>query len=396
MSTFFRKTNEESTIELYNKKRIYDNISKSDSPNLINFQFAEKALYGRVDRKYIPIVPSNYILELRGFGAEAESTQAARALNFVVDAFTDMRHQFEKKALTNEISPNEKFLTNPAVYKGYVSAKQEYNQYIDAYMEGFKQVVKSEKLLFKDFDEFVAVIMPFLLKTARKKPFTYPAFVKSTFCPINVSGLVIEIADVDPAHDEEKVKNFIESPNWDFYLTACGNFGFMVDRNVPWRLVADIASAEMLQYAERYGVINTNQVLNVGYNHAHRHHISNFRTIMYNMYMRLKKPRFHRLVDTNQRGAKQVTITPRVYTPQDFKNQYSDLYFLRLYCILRFREEESAFSEARKFQLIDNTIELAQENLEHSITVFETILNKTFDYNGSLGYIMNALDIARR
>tara|TARA_Y100000592_G_scaffold75678_1_gene118279 strand:+ start:23585 stop:24775 length:1191 start_codon:yes stop_codon:yes gene_type:complete len=396
MSAFFREKNEESTIELYNKKRIYDNIVKSDTRTLVNFQFAEKALYGRVDRKYIPIVPNNYVLELKGFGAEAESTQSARALNFVVDAFTDMRRQFQKKALTNGISPNEQFLSNPAVYKAYASPKQEYNQYIDAYLEAYKQVAKSRKLMFDDFDQFVATIMPFLLKTARKKPFTYPAFVKSTFCPINVSGLVVEIADIDPANDHKKVENFIESPNWDFYLTACGNFGFMVDRNVPYRLVADIASAEMLQYAERYGITSTNQVLNTSYSHAHKGCISNFRSIFYNMYMRLKRPRYHRLVETDQSGATQVTITPRTYSPEDFANQYSDLYFLRLYCILRFKEEETPFSEARQFQIIDNTLELAQQNMEKAITVFETILNKTFDYNGSLGYIKNTLDSLRR
>ena len=112
--------------------------------------------------------------------------------------------------------------------------------------------------------------------------------------------------------------------------------------------------------------------------------------------MRLKRPRYHRLVETDQSGATQVTITPRTYSPEDFANQYSDLYFLRLYCILRFKEEETPFSEARQFQIIDNTLELAQQNMEKAITVFETILNKTFDYNGSLGYIKNTLDSLRR
>ena len=66
MGTFFRETNNETAAELFDKKHVYNSMVRDNSPNLVNFQFAEKALYGRVDRTYLPIVPSNIILELKG------------------------------------------------------------------------------------------------------------------------------------------------------------------------------------------------------------------------------------------------------------------------------------------------------------------------------------------
>jgi hypothetical protein len=392
MTYFFREDNSESTIELYNKKRIYDSIIRGDSPNLVNFQFAEKALYGRVDRFFRPMVLSNYVpLQLKGFGAEGTPVQGARALNFVADAFADLRNQFLKKTLTNEISPNEEFLSSPIVYKAHVSSKKTYDDYIQIYLEAFQNVAKAKSLVFENFQDFIDVIMPFLMKTIRKKPFTYTAFVKSTFCPINASGLVVEIADIDPVNDVEKVKKFIKSPNWQFYLTTCGNFGFMVDRNTPWRLVADIGSASMLQYAERYGVYSTDGVLVAAYTQAHKNYLTTFRSILYTMYMKLKKPRYSRYVEVDPSGGKVVMITPKLYKPEDYLVEFPDSYFLNLYCKIRLEEEESPYSDAQRYQLIDNTLELAQANAPKAIQTFETIVNKTFDYNGSLSYIKDTL-----
>ena len=95
-----------------------------------------------------------------------------------------------------------------------------------------------ENIKFLNFDHFVEKLFPFLKKTMRLNPFTFPAFVKSGYCPINASGLVIEIAnELDHANDVKKMQDFYNSPNWEFYLNVCANFGFMVDRNNPWRLV---------------------------------------------------------------------------------------------------------------------------------------------------------------
>ena len=53
MSIFFREKNKEGARDLFEKKVAYQIRTKSEYPNLIDFQFAEKALYGRVDRLYL-------------------------------------------------------------------------------------------------------------------------------------------------------------------------------------------------------------------------------------------------------------------------------------------------------------------------------------------------------
>ena len=85
--------------------------------------------------------------------------------------------------------------------------------------------------------------------------------MKNRRTPITITGLAIEIADVNAANDNAKMELFANSINWEFYLTAARSFGFMVDLDVPWRLVADIGSSVMLS-ASRYGASTTDDVLN--------------------------------------------------------------------------------------------------------------------------------------
>ena len=52
------------------------------------------------------------------------------------------------------------------------------------------------------------------------------------------------------ALDLESVKfeKFIKSPNFEFYLLAAAKHGFFVDKNAPWRLVANLNSPRMKEY----------------------------------------------------------------------------------------------------------------------------------------------------
>ena len=113
------------------------------------------------------------------------------------------------------------------------------------------------------------------------------------------------------------------------------------------------------------------------------------------MYNKLKVKRYSTLANVDQTGEKIVTRKPMTYTYEEFTKQYDDAYFLRLYCKIRFFEEESQFTKEEQERIIDNLNELLDINFEMSVDSFEHILNKTFDYRGSLSYISNRLDKTR-
>jgi hypothetical protein len=396
MSILYKESNKETARELFEKKEFYSIDTTSDYTNLVDFEFAEKMLYGRVDQFFQPIVVNNLLLKPKRVPSVANSSQEVYALNFVVDMFEKLKKQFQKKLMKGEISSGEDFLSDLAAYKGYINPTSAYNAHLKSYTNAFEKIVKNRNIKFLNFDQFVGKLTPFLSKTIRKRPFTLPAFIKSTYCPINVSGLVIEIADIKCDNDLEKIKKFYESRNWEFYLTTCANMGFMVDRNNPWRLVADISSAPMADASMAYGVETIEQIMNSVYKKAHRGYLDSFKVIMYNMYSSLKRKRFTRLVETDQGGSRIVTQIPIEYSYQQFIEDHDDAYFLKLYCKMRFIEEESKFTKSEQNRIIDNVIELSNEDLRKAVDSFEIILNKTFDYRGSLSYINKSLGETRK
>jgi hypothetical protein len=75
------------------------------------------------------------------------------------------------------------------------------------------------------------------------------------------------------------------------------------------------------------------------------------------------------------------------YTLASLTKKYDDYYFFKLYARIRFLEEESPFSEQERMHLVDDCIEIARVDMRSALDVFERIINKTFDYRGSLSYI---------
>ena len=167
----------------------------------------------------------------------------------------------------------------------------------------------------------------------------------------------------------------------------------MVDLAAPWRIVADIASAPMLSYAARYGVGSTNAILANAYMPAHQKYYKEFKFWLLRLYNTVKLKNF---LITEGCGATSRRITPKSYSRQSLVSQFPESYFLKLYCQIRFLEEESQFKDFEKDILIDDTVELySSRNIVMALQNFERILNKPFDYRGSMTYTIKQ-HIARR
>ena len=388
MSTKYVKDyGELSSHLLYSKRIIYKNASREpEYENLFDFTFAEKQLYGRVTRQFEPMIraPSS---QMKSIPSDNSIAKPQRVLGFVADAFNKMVQQFQKKAMLGEIDIHDPVLSTLVAYKSTEDPQQLYNEHFQTYKEALQTGFKKKKVPISTFEEMIATLMPALQESARKNPFTMTAFIKSTFCPISVSGLAIEIAEEAYINDEDKIKLFKNSRNWEFYLNTCRTYGFMVDSNIPWRLIADIGSGQMIGYATPYDLLSTDDILNGQYSPVAPIYFKQFKYGLYGLYNMIKGPKYVTTTCTDG-SVKTKRTEPRSYTPDNFTHRFPDRYFLKLYFQIRFMEEESHYTANEQFQLIDDCLEVAEYNQSQAIYIFERILNKTFDYNGSLDYII--------
>jgi hypothetical protein len=65
-----------------------------------------------------------------------------------------------------------------------------------------------------------------------------------------ISGLIVEIATDSQAEDYKKTPYF-EDENFNYVSAAAKNHGFKIDKNAPWRFVADLDSKAMKKYMFR-------------------------------------------------------------------------------------------------------------------------------------------------
>ena len=348
MSTYYTESNDETTIGLFSKRLIYKSLFfNTQYNNLIDFNFGEKFFYGRVNRFFVPIMHTPSSIGLKQFSNTISDVSGLSGFPYVVDAFEKLAQQFQKCALLGKISNTDPYLSNLKVYKAYQDPKKLYQNFLDAQFKAIEEHLTANKIRFKNFDEFIRELMLILGRAAHRYPFTMTKFIKSKFCPINCSGLVVEIADLDPTNDDAKVNQFVNSKNWKFYVNACANYGFMVDQQAPWRLVADIGSSAMLEYAAAYGVTTTDLALIIPYKPVHNEYIKKFKFYLFNLYNQMRMKTYRVTEQCNGRTISRMVFTEK-YSSEVFFRKYNDAYFMKLYFKIRFIEEGDRFTENEK------------------------------------------------
>jgi hypothetical protein len=398
----FVKDNREKIAMAFYKKTVYNGLLQEQkavsAKNLTNFQLGEKVFYGRVNMYYAPItVKQKKIKYLPATLSNSDSENPRMgAVDFVVDAFAEMVKQFDKARLTGKISPNEKYLSNLKVYRAYENPNKSYEDYYEVYNRSIASAMQSDhEQQFVNFDQFIDLLMPRISKVIRSHPFTRTGFVKSKFCSIQGSGLALEIADLQYSNDQAKMDQFINNKNWDFFVKTCSAHGFLVDRNIPWRIVADVGNPDFLRFfADRYDISTRKQSLfNKYYELVHERYFIAFKRYLLNLYDRARN---FEVKSSTSCDTDQYTPT-RSYSDILFDKLYDDEYFLRLYFKIRLMEESNKLSIEEQENLIREMIRYYNNNnkmLNSCLFFFEVMVNKTFDRVGSLSYI-NAARKAR-
>ncbi len=387
MSTFYKRSNNESTIELFDKRLIYESdMVSAEYTNLINFLFAEKYIYGRVSRNYTPIEINLNETSLKNLAVTNKAdANGFQAMDFVADAFNDLNAQFRNKVMSGQISANDQYLTTLEANKAYESPRKQYSDYFRSIKNFIIDIFTDRELNFKNFQEFITHFEAILEDVMNIGPISYPAFIKSRRCTMEATGLVINIASLDYSNDEQKIEKFKNSPNWEFYLNACRSYGFLVDAKNPWRLVADLGSPEMIQYARRYGRLSTDVVLAFNYMPAHITFYENFANLFLAMYNEIKNEYVEKEYCQNGNVISRI-VTPVNYTMETLMETFSKADFLKLYMKIRLMEEKEVnLNEMQKENLQRDCSQMFNNAPESKvIAVFEKLIAETYNNSGSL------------
>jgi hypothetical protein len=203
--------------------------------------------YGKINPHGSTVLPRGRYLKPLRPAAEGKNFFA---LNFVADAWRDLAQKLRDLADTGVLFQDSPW-ASPKIYKAYESANYSYDEYMKeavfpVFTESFMDGKKNSSLT--GFDSFMDLFSEYYQDiVARVGVLTRSGYIEGGLTGPQVTGLVIEIGD-DPYDDDlMKIQKY---GDWNFNVVASvvSQYGFMIDRNIPWRLVADLSSKAMQEY----------------------------------------------------------------------------------------------------------------------------------------------------
>jgi|14BtaG_2_1085337.scaffolds.fasta_scaffold21877_1 hypothetical protein len=209
-----------------------------------------KQLYGLVDQSQNIVTPG--LANLRAIPTAV--TRNLLALNFVVEAFEDFAAHMRKGVIMGVLRKDGNILlTDMKAKRAYVDPTNIHRQYLQQVYSGFIKSRKQDQLnQISTFEAFLPQMMQYLRTMSKTVPVTKSGFMVSGICSVVNSGLTISIDNGPAGDDAYKYQQFINDPNFSFYLRAAKKFGLSVNKNMPWMLTADLFSDAILKYLNTY------------------------------------------------------------------------------------------------------------------------------------------------
>lgn len=389
----FRGTNDLTTREAYYYRLLYSvvhepgNAYKKVKKNVTSFEYGESRLYGRVlPFTHIPVLVKESLLKNPKTQDPEKST---RVLNFVADAFDDFSKAFEDAQFKNTISMDAGFLTSPVPKVAYISPTAHYQAYRTACYEVFIEYLTKMDIhrKIRDFESFYTQFHNYFKLHCRALPFTIEAFQRSMYGNLNMTGLAIDLAEFDASKDKLKVERVFSNKNYGFYENAAMQFGFKIDKNCPWRIVADLGSPAMKRYMENRNFKGASSVMSRAYEPAYLVGYNSFKTMLisyYNAYVRDNPntigPRRNGLGDYVSHVQERTTVD--IF---DFVKEFGEKYFLEKYVTFRSMEEHEAFTSQKIKNISDRAIELAKiKGMEAALKYINEDVCDTKTHSGSV------------
>jgi len=247
------KNSIESANEIYDEKKHYyekvypsKNLPWMDKP----FDFVnENPLYGKVNLNGDYIIPkTDHQLTYKKMINIGDAEDQVFVFDFIADAFKDLKANIKTLVRTTWLSsagPIADFTAKKGTISlGSVTELQKKMHYF-IFVTQFLSAERKEKI--SNISDFINLFLKYLKTTAPKVPFTKSAIINAHYMSPLSTGLCVEI-DTKGYDEDEKKHKFLTDPNFNVYRIIARRFGFMIDRNVPWRLVADIKSLKMREY----------------------------------------------------------------------------------------------------------------------------------------------------
>lgn len=226
--------------------------------------YNEHAFYGVLDNDGDVISPkidskmSNFSI----VGYADETSEPLYLQNFVAQALSDMRNDLNNKLLTCfDVNTSNELRNSPFFnFKVYDAYKKSIELNTVNTAKGdflgalFRQYVLKNSFLnskIKNVKSFINNFIEFIINNNLGPITATRTQCYNSFISFNTS-ISFKIAKDDPGNDVNKFNKFYNDLGFEQFCKTCMQYGFMIDKNIPFILTADLASPQMKKYWSIY------------------------------------------------------------------------------------------------------------------------------------------------
>tara|TARA_R110002020_G_scaffold419511_1_gene628702 strand:- start:1 stop:1323 length:1323 start_codon:yes stop_codon:yes gene_type:complete len=380
-----------------------------ETTQLKDFLLNEKIFIGRVDGSFNPVFVNQK--ELDNFGPDSSTKVGLRV---VTEAYKDMKRKYDRDFAQGYINQNAPALTELSVKKAFINPFDNYKNNLRSRTEEFLSYAKNNRLInnIEGFDSFVNPFLQYIRDTGKERPITRSMyFLTRRYSPLS-TGLAFEVDNASYSEDQYKIDAYYRQKNFQYFKNLASRYGFVIDKNIPWRLVADLNSPQMTPYVEKaFGFPGgSNYVLAVAYTQTYGDDIPSIINLMVQFYNRVAQHRRKTViresgptVGAGGRTAFNVcsrrgkVIRRSQVDPRRIPNAYPDEFWLDKYARIRNTETGLDYDEAQIQQISTNAGNIVKRldrasAMRYIISKFDNVQH----FEGSLFYDSTRLDFARQ
>lgn len=339
--------NNQKSIEQFAFRKYYDVVYyPKQYTNIIDF-WKNSFFYGRLDKNLNTVMLNSNNLKVLKTNTTVQANQFF-AVSFVADAFNEMVVEFQRATQLSKI-PKSKL--NPLkVVRGCVIPQNFYNETTIQFLDTiFDQVLLKNKITnLNDFlNEFCFVLSNSSLKLSQT------SIINSYVSSPLITGLAIDLSTSNHGDDNIKVKQFIEDPNYEFFINTAEKYSFFVDKNAPWRLVFNLSTNYALQKMKDNGFNSIDEMFDQAYTNTHYTDWKVIKEILlqyYNDKVYVKNKIQIPKLDVEGNVVREVINKELIANAT-----YNDLFWIKLYYFIRLKEQNFRINQ-NQFENKINTL----------------------------------------
>ena len=355
------------------------------------FLGTDLSFYGRIDelRNFVTLLPSRAKYFDSKYKDPTKAGSGPLAADFVVDAFHNFMREFERLLNENNcgISASDIGLQVISAWIPYQGIQQIAHQQFAMGLKGHLFRSTADKTTSKrkneldTIEQFFNEAMRFAKDNVRFVPITGTSIMASRYCSVANSGLAIVLKPADKSDDAKK-SEFMNGVVFDFYRQAALKHGFMVDRNAPWQIVANLDSEGMQEYmTER--LTSKEKLWETHYSlvqDADMHSLKRFMLSMWNGIAGRTPYTSKREQALDGKGTRPIIGKRQRYTLDELDQKIDKSFWIKFYCEIKAAEAAPHMARRRRHGWRSGA--LIEKIKKNAVDV-----EKNLDMDAAIGYI---------